>query len=586
MVGQEVTIYGDSLINVPIGNPLIVTYTCDIGTQVGNNFVISPVEGDIGDHSLRAVFTNGSYTIEDKSITISVRAAFEFADKKILLIGDSTLANGITYIVNALNAALTGCSLTYLGTVGDAIKHEGHGGWSFNSFITTGSPFYKSGTLDIAAYFTDNSIDDPDIVSIRLGINDVFASSAVAGDGLTDAEMTAIINNAKTLIDGFLTYNATLKIIISLPTTTENTNESWSIGYDPAVYSQNMFLDAIHKFQKGLVDTFANGVYNARVDCGYEAISLDRDNGYPETNGIHTNAIHPDAGGYAQIGAAMALKINDIYNAFQITIDTTKAGSAADTFVLPTAGGGYVYAYHVDWGDNTEEYVTANTSQTHVYSVGGTYKVRIRGTFPRIVFANTGDRLKLITIDHWGKIHWASLGEAFFGCSNMQGAWDDIPDLSAVGTMMLYRTFRGCAAFNYSFSGWDTSEVITMKDMMNGASIFNQDMSHFVTSKVTTMYTMLYNCTAFKQSLASFNLDAITEMDAMLTGVDLNTVGTTANYDNTLIAWAADENTPTGITFGGGNSKYSDVGQVARDFLTLAIGSGGKGWAITDGGHI
>ena len=75
---------------------------------------------------------------------------------------------------------------------------------------------------------------------------------------------------------------------------------------------------------------------------------------------------------------------------FKITIDTAQTGSAADTFILPTAGAG-TYDYYVDWGDGTAEAnVTANTSQTHQYAASGIYQIKIRGTFPRIYFNNAG----------------------------------------------------------------------------------------------------------------------------------------------------------------------------------------------------
>ena len=98
---------------------------------------------------------------------------------------------------------------------------------------------------------------------------------------------------------------------------------------------------------------------------------------------------------------------------FTITVDTTKAGSANDTFVLPLPSAG-IYDYYVDWGEgDAEEHFVVNTSQTHVYAAPGTYQIKIRGTFPQIYFANAGDKLKLISIDNWGSIVWGSFNRAF-----------------------------------------------------------------------------------------------------------------------------------------------------------------------------
>jgi lysophospholipase L1-like esterase len=312
MVGQEVTIYGDALINVPIGNPLAVTYTCDIGTQVGNNLVITPEAGDVGNHSLRAVFKNGSYTIEDKTITISVNGVAAAGSAKIMLVGDSTMT-GIapTNIAARLSANLPDSTLTFVGTQGTTVLHEGYVGHTWNDMITE-APWVKTGSLDIAAYFTDNSIDVPDYMLIRLGLNDVFTASTITGDGLTDAELLAIINDAKTFIDAVLAHDAAINIIVALPTITENTGIGWDEDYDTSVYSIDMFIDAIHKLRKELSDEFANGTYNTRVDCSYESIFLDRDEGYPKTLGVHTNGLHPDESGYIQLGNGLSPSVNNL----------------------------------------------------------------------------------------------------------------------------------------------------------------------------------------------------------------------------------------------------------------------------------
>jgi surface protein len=337
---------------------------------------------------------------------------------------------------------------------------------------------------------------------------------------------------------------------------------------------------------------------------------------------------------------------------FIITIDTTKAGSANDTFVLPLPSAG-TYDYYVDWGDSTgEEHSVLNTSLTHIYSSPGTYQISIRGTFPRIYFNATGDRMKLISIDQWGDIEWSSFEKSFYACMNMVGNWTDVPDLTNVtsmaymfcycsvfntdisnfntsgitdmtylfGSCSIYNQpvnfdtssvtsmlgmFTFCSLFNQSVSSLDTSNVLTMLHMFWGCSAFNQSVANFNTSKVQNMQrlfgstpfnqsvanfdtsavldmnTMFSGCTSFKQSLATFSLTSVTNITSMLQGCDINAAGTSTNYDNTLIAWAAAD-VPNSLTFHGGTSKYSDAGQVARQSLI-----DDDLWTITaDGGHI
>jgi len=318
MSGQTVTIYGDALINVPIINNLNVSYVCNIGTPSGNNLVINPAIGDVGDHSCAITFRNGINLIGVYTINLFVYAApqVSLGAKNILMVSDSLLELGNSYYKTQLDSVLSNHTLTYLGTQGTTVKHEGYGGWAWYSFISAGSPFFKSGALNIAAYFTDNAIAVPDYVSMRLGVNDTFPHCNITGDKLTDAEITAIINNAKTLINGFLTYNASLKILLSIPTICENSGAGWNANYDESVYSQDYYIENMHKYWSAFVAEFASGVFNSRVECTYESILLDRNDGYPKTGGVHTNGVHLSSTGYLELGQGMALGINKVVNKF------------------------------------------------------------------------------------------------------------------------------------------------------------------------------------------------------------------------------------------------------------------------------
>jgi len=92
---------------------------------------------------------------------------------------------------------------------------------------------------------------------------------------------------------------------------------------------------------------------------------------------------------------------------------------------------------------------------------------------------------------------------------------------------------------------------------------------------------MLWGCSSFKQSLATFSLAAATNLSNILKGCNINEVGTTTNYDETLVAWAAAD-VPNSLNFHGGTSKYSDAGggKAARASLIAD-----DLWTITDGGE-
>jgi hypothetical protein len=312
MVGQEVTIYGDALINVPIRNNLQVIYTCDIGTVEGNNLVISPASGNIGDHTLTMTFTNNGVLLTTQTITFTVYDKSGAGNKKILLIGDSTMPPDVQQekIVSILNNS----DLTFLGTIGSSYKNEGYPGASWNGFLTgTHGKFYSSGALNIPAYFTDYSIETPDYVYIRLGINDTFPYCRDGTGPITDAAITSIITRAGTLIDAFLDYDPSLKVILGIPTISENSGAGWENNYSED-YDQDLYIQQIHRYWESFVKIFANGNYDARVDCSYDAIFLDRDNGYPKENGVHNNGVHPDQSGFEQLATGMAAVFNRLLN--------------------------------------------------------------------------------------------------------------------------------------------------------------------------------------------------------------------------------------------------------------------------------
>jgi hypothetical protein len=137
-----------------------------------------------------------------------------------------------------------------------------------------------------------------------------------------------------------------------------------------------------------------------------------------------------------------------------MTIDTTKAGSASDTFILPLASGS-VYDFDIDWGDGSSETITTSTNVTHVYPSAGEYQIAITGDFPRIFFNNTGDRLKLMSIDNFGDIVWGSdLTGAWHGCANLVINATDVGNFGNVTNFG--NTWFGCSSLT-SFPLLDTS---------------------------------------------------------------------------------------------------------------------------------
>ena len=174
----------------------------------------------------------------------------------------------------------------------------------------------------------------------------------------------------------------------------------------------------------------------------------------------------------------------------------------------------------------------------------------------------------------------------FFGTTAFNhniGGWNT----SAVTNM--HGMFSGATVFNHNIGNWNTSAVTSMSAMFSGAAAFNQNIGSWNTAKVTIMSQMFTGATSFDQNIGGWNVGALTDAEDMFAG-DFFTPGNVTlsptNYDALLVGWDA-QTLQTGVTFGGGDSKYSsDEAQTARANMTATVANGGDNWTITDGGRV
>ena len=290
-----------------------------------------------------------------------------------------------------------------------------------------------------------------------------------------------------------------------------------------------------------------------------------------------------------------AIEASFIKSDFIISVKTDNPGSSSDNeFTLPWIG-----TYDIDWGDGTKE-KNVTDYQTHTYNTSGTYEVKVKAIAGRISFANSVDKSKVIDIKNWGTCAWTSMSSAFYGCNSLTVvSASDTPNLSSVSSF--YFAFSQCSSLtSMDVSNWDVSNVSTMEfafrsspittldvsnwntqSLTNAAyifqnAIFNPDVSNWNMSNVTTIRYMLRNADSFDRSLANWDISNITNMSDLLI---LATGLSTANYDATLISWAAQSpQINQSISFG--NSQYTYEGAAARQTLIDTYG-----WTITDGGQ-
>ncbi len=317
VVGTELSLYYDSLIlsqDRGLESPLNanVEIICARGEFKERCWQYTPIIGDIG---VSTPFTVNVYDfnktlLETKSVTLNVIASSAPSTvKNCLFVGDSLTANGdITEKVRDLFVLLGSNTPVFWGTQDTSPNEdEGRSGWSFATFVGATSPFYNGGVIDIANYRSGLSMGATkfDYVSIQLGINDCFDTEQ------SESESVAIIDDAKTLIDGFITDNSSCIITIQLPSVDSNTKGGWGANYGSDETKDGYQLN-VRRLRELIISEFDDGAYDTNVKVGIAGLGIDRYYGYPrttevvgsrytDTNEVHTNALHPDTEGYEQM---------------------------------------------------------------------------------------------------------------------------------------------------------------------------------------------------------------------------------------------------------------------------------------------
>ncbi|WP_299246482.1 BspA family leucine-rich repeat surface protein [uncultured Aquimarina sp.] len=316
-------------------------------------------------------------------------------------------------------------------------------------------------------------------------------------------------------------------------------------------------------------------------------------------------------------------------------ITTWQTTTANESITIPTTGSGYNYT--VDWGDGTIETGFIEDA-SHQYAATGMHTVTITGDFPRILFNNTGDKDKIISVDQWGDNPWNSMAFAFWGCANLQINATDSPDLTqATSTRSMFRDctslttpdfsgwnvstitdmeamFSGALNFNGNVTTWDVgavidftqtfaftdvfnqdisawnvgehvsnSDFIAMNRMFRRARSFNRDLSNWDVSRAGTFGEMFRDSEAFDQSLGDWDISGLFSSGA-LNDMFRNTVISLENYDATLIGWATldtdETQIPAGMTLGAYELSYC-LAEDAKNTLE----SSPYFWTINDAGR-
>jgi hypothetical protein len=277
---------------------------------------------------------------------------------------------------------------------------------------------------------------------------------------------------------------------------------------------------------------------------------------------------------------------------FIMLVKTDNAGtSGSNEFTIPTGTTGY--NYDVYWEEDGNPLNNGSLSNqtgtiTITFASIGNYILKISGDFPRIVFNNGGDRLKVLEVQNWGIINWTSFNSAFQGCSNMVLTAIDVPNLTNVTTFN--SAFRDLTLFEdlgNKMKDWNVSNVGSFSLCFQDSPLFNSDISNWNISNCNTFQNMLIRCSAFNQNLSKWNLrTAGVNCQQVLRQAGMST----ANYTDTLVGWVnnavANGNLPINVSFTNhsgntfdrarsGGANFANAG-AARDYMINNLG-----WTIT-----
>ena len=240
--------------------------------------------------------------------------------------------------------------------------------------------------------------------------------------------------------------------------------------------------------------------------------------------------------------------------------------------------------YPIDWGDG----VTTTTGNSHFYTSTGVKTVKMFGVVDDFRFNNSGDRLKLLSVENWGGFKFI-INSIFYGCGNLSALpiiTEDRPFLNN-SSLQFLRTSLGSSFIDLGGS------VLDFNDCIN---IFASFPRVYATSELRIINTQNIESWAFAFQRAAelfiFNCDlSLCDWSSAtsIQGIMQDGKAEFFSYqylDNLYNKWASgaasgglDFTKLINLTTNFGTIQYSSVGAAARASLVS------QGLIITDGGN-
>ncbi len=323
--GVPISLHHDNLVLTQTPEHYRFEFACKLGKNEERRWTVTPANGDAGDHPLGVTVKDAAgKVLEQGSTTLHVSPRKAGADKplRLLIVGDSlTHASAYPNEIARLLSEPGNPKVTFLGThkpssAKPGVAHEGYGGWTWIRFLTQfapqtaeaagplarkeTSPFIfpsadgKTGTFDLSRYFKEHCDNQPpQVVTFLLGINDCFGANPED----PDAKIDEVFANAEKLLAEFHKAAPKARLAVGLTTPPNSRQEAFTANYKDK-YPRWGWKRIQHRLVQRMLTQFSNrekdGLYLVPTE-----LNLDPVDGYPVNNGVH-----PNAAGYAQIGAS------------------------------------------------------------------------------------------------------------------------------------------------------------------------------------------------------------------------------------------------------------------------------------------
>lgn len=252
------------------------------------------------------------------------------------------------------------------------------------------------------------------------------------------------------------------------------------------------------------------------------------------------------------------------------------------SYTLPTVNGG-TYAFTVEWGDGTSDYITSYNSPliTHEYPSSDLYTIVISGTFYGIKNgdnATSQNKGAVRAIQQWGKLRIGSFGQAFRGLPNMTVTATDILDVSMETSMDSFMREAKAVTTIPNIGLWDVRNVVYMGSLFSNAFLANPNVENWVTSSLVKMGNTFYY-SAFDRNIGGWDVTGVDNFSQCLNRGGHGTISR-SNYDAILAGWGSQNVKTNMVMHASANYTLGSVGEVGRNALL------GKGWSINDMGGV